>query len=191
MTQVPEKTRFLLINLGKGTLYLFILLVAYLLIKNSVIIKYHSLLASFLDDAVLVFGVYLLSEVIFGIIPPELFMLWALRKGEAQEYAGYVALLAAISFLAGWLGYYFGRKFSGTLLYQKIRKRYLSKWEPYLQKYGGFLVIVGAVTPVPYSGTCMIVGAVNLPQGQFLLYSSTRFIRYAVYAWIVWGANMI
>jgi membrane protein DedA with SNARE-associated domain len=191
MRHVSEKTRFLLTNLAKGTLYLFLILAAYLLIRNSITVKYHSLLATLLGDAWVVIGLYLLSEVIFGIIPPEVFMLWALRTGKPDEYAGYVALLAAVSFLAGWLGYYFGRKFGGTLLYRRIRKRYLSKWEPYLQQYGGFLVVVGAVTPVPYSGTCMIAGAVNFPHRQFLLYSSTRFIRFAIYAWIVWGANMI
>ena len=48
------------------------------------------------------------------------------------------------------------------------------------------LVVVGAVTPVPYSATCMLAGSVKYPFNTFLLICITRIIRFAFYGWMVW-----
>jgi membrane protein YqaA with SNARE-associated domain len=98
-----------------------------------------------------------------------------------------LAILTIISYGAGILGYYIGKVFSKTKLYQeRIREKYLKQYEGKLKTFGGYLVFVGAVTPVPFSATCMLAGSVNLNIRYFLLICITRIIRFAFYGWMVW-----
>ena len=55
-----------------------------------------------------------------------------------------------------------------------------------LRRYGGFLIIVAAMTPLPFSGVALIVGATGYKFPMYLLVSLTRFVRFAAYAYVVW-----
>src|SRR5688572_12576191 len=94
---------------------------------------------------------------------------------------------ALISYVAGMIGYAFGRSFSNTRVYQQIRSKYLVGYESKLRRFGIYLVFVGAITPVPFSATCMVAGSVKLPMKQFLLISASRLIRFGAYGWMVWN----
>jgi membrane protein YqaA with SNARE-associated domain len=59
-----------------------------------------------------------------------------------------------------------------------------------LQTYGQYLVLVAGLTPFPFSGTAMLVGAVDYPFRHYLLISLARFLKFAVSAWVIWEANM-
>jgi membrane protein YqaA with SNARE-associated domain len=72
-------------------------------------------------------------------------------------------------------------------LYKKLNARYLVEYQPQLKRYGAFLVLVAAVTPIPYSATCMLAGSVNLPFRQFLLIGIARIVRFAAYGYLVWA----
>ena len=134
----------------------------------------------------LLLAIFTVSEIIFGIIPPELFMLIWQSKGNLSEYVLNLSYLTLISYAAGVLGYYIGRYFSLTRLYQQINERYLKQYDEKLKKYGLYLVLVGAVTPVPFSATCMLAGSVNSSFRDFLLICISRVLRFAVYGWMVW-----
>jgi membrane protein YqaA with SNARE-associated domain len=131
--------------------------------------------------------IFFASEVIFGLIPPEFFMLvWILHGVSIPQYVINLTILTLISYLAGIIGYFIGKNLSKTHLYNRIYERYLQAYEGKLKKYGGFLVIVGATTPVPYSATCMLAGSINLPFRYFLVICITRIVRFSVYGWMVW-----
>jgi membrane protein YqaA with SNARE-associated domain len=93
-----------------------------------------------------------------------------------------------ISYAAGVLGYYIGHFFSKTNVYRRISDRYLKQYDSQLKKFGLYIVLVGAITPVPFSATCMLAGSVNLPIRSFLLICISRIIRFAAYGWAVWAA---
>jgi membrane protein DedA with SNARE-associated domain len=137
------------------------------------------------DKPALVYLVYTVSEVVFGIIPPELFMLWASGAPSGISYEVHIILFAIISYLAGIIGFLFGGYFNGTRLYKLIEARILYKHIDTLRKYGYFLLIVAALTPVPFSAVCMLMGAVNYNTGRFLLFSAFRFLKFAAYATVI------
>jgi membrane protein YqaA with SNARE-associated domain len=60
-----------------------------------------------------------------------------------------------------------------------------------LQKYGVFLILVAAITPLPWSAISMLVGSLHYPSKKYLLWALARFIRFAVYAAIIWEANIV
>lgn len=186
-----ERTRFFLRNLIRGLIWLAVVVGGYFYLKSHYDITMEGMLGPLYDKPVIIYLIFLASEVIFGIIPPELFMIWALRNELLIQYILNIAALSMISYFAGFIGYYLGSHFSNTQLYKTLQKNYLGKYEKHFSRFGGFLVVVAALTPLPFSGICMLMGAVKYPYREFMLISTTRFLRFAFYAMIVWEANVL
>ena len=102
-------------------------------------------------------------------------------------FGNILIVITLISYGSGIIGYYIGKFFSKTPFYKKMSEKYLEQYQDSLKRYGGYLVFVGAVTPVPFSATCMLAGSVDLPFKNFLLICITRIIRFAAYGWMVWS----
>ena len=186
-----KKRRFLLNNLGKGLLWLAVIVILFVLIKRYIPVNDTSWIYKLYDKPLLVYLIFLASEVIVGIIPPEIFMIWALKSTTAKFYVVDIILLSSISYLAGILGYFIGKWFHDSRFYAFLHGKYLYQYERFLRKFGGFLVIVAAATPLPFSGICILVGSVKFSFRKFLLFAAARFIRFALYGYIIWQANTI
>lgn len=189
MQQEPEtKSRFLFRNLFKGLLWFAVIITAFIMAEDYIQTNFQNDIEAIHNEPFIVYSVFFASEVIFGLIPPEFFMmLWILHKITLVGYITNLTLLTALSYIAGIIGYYIGKFFSKTPFYKKISERYLEQYQDSLKRYGGYLVFVGAVTPVPFSATCMLAGSVDLPFKNFLLICITRIIRFAAYGWMVWS----
>jgi membrane protein DedA with SNARE-associated domain len=189
--QEPKKSTFFLRNLSRGLIWFVVILAIFLLFKKFVNVSYLAWLAPVYKSPAIMFIIFLISEVVVGIIPPEIFMVWALRYNDIIGYMAIIALLAVISYLAGLTGYFIGRYLNTTLLYRFLRRKFLGRSEKLLNIYGLYLIIVAALTPVPFSGVSMLIGSVRYPFKKYLFYSLSRFIRFAVYSWIIWEANTL
>lgn len=187
---IKPRYRFLLKNLWKGLLWFVGLVVIFLLIKEYLGPSDHWL-QSIYEMPILVYSVFLFSEVVFGIIPPEVFMIWSIHGGLFDSYTADVFFLSCISFSAGISGYYIGASLRGLSYFQRIEENYLVKYRRNLRRYGGFLVITAALTPLPFSAIAMAVGVFKYPFKFYLLYSLSRFVRFGVYGYIVWQANAL
>ncbi|MCD4695187.1 MAG: VTT domain-containing protein [Bacteroidales bacterium] len=191
MFKFGEKARFFLTNFAKGLLWLAVIVAVFIIAKKNVNVNFLHWLEPFFENTFLILSIYSLSELVFGIIPPELFMLWALKFGSLADYAFYVFLFTIISYVAGFIGFLFGRFLNTTIFYRYLRRRFLGKYHSLLQEYGYFLILVAALTPLPYSAISMIVGSLHFPVSKYLLWALSRFIRFAVYAAIIWEANLV
>lgn len=186
--QENQKSEFLWKNLLRGLAWFAVLIIIFLLIEEYVRENFNSQIDSIQNTPVLLFVVFALSEIIFGIIPPEIFMMvWILDNVPLTDFVFNLALLATISYVAGVFGFYIGRNFSRTKLYQRLTSKYLKKLEGNLTIFGGLLVFIGAVTPIPFSATCMLAGSTRLPVNKFLLIATARLLRFAIYGWMVWN----
>ncbi len=186
-----EKSQFLLRNLLRGLVWLTILITAYILAKKHLNFDFEMVLGPIYENVPAVFSIFLLSELVFGIIPPEFFMFWALRHENLVIYLENVVVLAMMSYFAGVMGYYIGSYFNSTKIYRLIRTNYLRRFEKLFYQYGGFLVVVAALTPLPFSGICMLVGAVKYNFRKFIWISLLRFVRFTIYGIIIWEANIL
>jgi membrane protein YqaA with SNARE-associated domain len=187
-----EETRssFLFRNLFKGLIWFAVIIVVFVLMEGYIQQNFKEHIDTIRANPGILYGIYTLSEIVFGILPPEIFMMiWILDKIDLNGFITNLIILTLISYAAGILGYYIGKVFSKTKFYQeRIREKYLKQYEGKLKTYGGYLVFVGAVTPVPFSATCMLAGSVNLDIKYFLLICITRVIRFAGYGAVVWLA---
>jgi membrane protein YqaA with SNARE-associated domain len=191
MQEPQEETQagFLLKNLFRGLLFFAVIITAFILLEEYIQDNFKSHIDDIRANPALLYGIYTVSEIVFGILPPELFMMiWILDNISIEGFIINLTILTVISYAAGILGYWIGKNFSKTKLYQeRIREKYLKQYEKQLKKFGGYLVFVGAVTPVPFSATCMMAGSVNMNFRNFLLICITRVLRFALYGWMVWS----
>lgn len=191
MLKLTDKNRYFLKHLGQGLLFLTIIVVAFIYGKDHISDEQLKWLHPISDNPKIVYTIFALSEVFFGIIPPEVFMIWGLQEGDIIIYIKIVALLFLISYAAGVLGYFLGKLADKSLIFRFIRIRFLGKYLDKFQKYGFFMLVVAATTPVPFSGICMLVGASRYPTNKFFIFASTRIVRFTLYAWIIWEANVL
>ena len=136
-----------------------------------------------------VFTLFFMSEVILGIIPPELFMIWAISSKPLGSYLFYVVTFSFLSYIAGFTAFLFGKYLHNTWLYEFMKKNIIGKYERKISAFGWLVIVVAAITPLPFSATCAVVGAVGFDRRKYLFYSSARFLRYAIYGFFIWLAH--
>mgnify|MGYP005995594913 FL=1 len=118
------------------------------------------------------------SESLLGLIPPEIFIAWS-KKTSNPVFN--LALLATLSYIGGIVSFFLGKaalKIESVKNYLEVK---MAKNLKNTSKWGGFLIIVGALLPIPFSITCMAAGMIKFPLKGVLLYGSLRFIRFAIY----------
>ena len=188
--QEETKSSFLFKNLAKGLVWFTVIIAIFIAMEGYIQSNFKEHIITIRANPGILYGIYTLSEIVFGILPPEIFMMiWKLDKIDLAGFITNLSILTVISYGAGILGYYIGKVFSKTEFYQlRIREKYLKQYEGKLKTFGGYLVFVGAVTPVPFSATCMLAGSVDLSLKHFLLICITRVFRFAGYGAVVWYA---
>lgn len=195
MTSGDKKTiakyHYLGINLLKGIVWLICIGLIFFLFKTYFGEWYQIIMDRIANKPILVTTTFIFSEIFFGIFPPELFMIWALHQGSLENYVVYTAIFSGISYLAGLVGYFIGFRFSHTPLYLRLKPRFGNQFEKNVKRYGGFMLFIAAVTPIPFSAICMITGASRYSFINFLLISTSRILRFAVYAYAIWGVDKL
>ena len=113
-----------------------------------------------------------------GLIPPEIFIAWSNKTSDPVIY---LSILATLSYLGGIGSYFIGKwilQIPSVFEYVEVRmKKHLKN----VRKWGGFLIIVGALLPIPFSMTSMAAGTINYKFSNYLLFGLLRFARFAIY----------
>lgn len=126
--------------------------------------------------------VFFLSESLFGLIPPDFFILWG--KQFNSPYA-MVALLACLSYGGGVISYILGKYVGSFPKIQAWMNQKFLKHIDQVKKWGGILIVFAALFPLPFSPVCMAAGMIRFPVKLFLLLGLFRFIRFFVYAFVL------
>ncbi len=125
---------------------------------------------------------FFISETLLGLIPPEIFIAWS---GKTSAPVLNLSILATLSYLGGLLSYYIGK----IALRIKSVKEYLevkmAKNLKNTRKWGGILILVGALLPLPFSIACVAAGMIKYPFKNVVFFGLFRFLRFAIYAWAI------
>ncbi len=178
-------------NLLKGLLGFAALFIAFLLAKKFIPADMAEVLESLRDQKLLVYSIFLGSEIILGLIPPELFMIWGLGSGLAY-FIQVVLILAILSYIGGTIAFYLGRALYNSHWMDKIKKfESFQEYSNYYQRFGGILIFISAVTPLPFALFSFISGSLDYTFKRYITYAAFRFIRFAFYGYLVWeGASL-
>ena len=160
---------------------IFILL---LLLLDSFVIDIGSLLTNLVEtcSSFVIFSVFLVSESLLGLLPPEIFIAWASKSSNSFLN---LFLLSSISYTGGIISYFIGNRLFlipsiKEHIEQKIAKHIIN-----LRKWGGVFVFLGAVSPLPHSIVSMACGLIKYNFKNYLLWSLFRFVRFLVYALVI------
>lgn len=132
--------------------------------------------------AVLAF--FFTSEALLGIIPPEIFIVWS---GNLPNPWMYLGILAVLSYVGGLVSYYIGQVITKIPYIHRYFEAKLSKQLKNSRKWGGFLIVVGALLPLPFSIACMAAGFIGFPFKNVVLFGSLRLARFAIYGMIIFN----
>ncbi len=132
-----------------------------------------------------VLSFFFVSETLLGLIPPEIFIAWS---GKMPNPWGYLSILAVLSYAAGLLAYHLGRMITKipsvhTYLEVKMQKQLKNS-----RKWGGFLIIVGALLPLPFSISCIAAGIIKFPFKVVALFGTLRLLRFVIYGIVIFNA---
>lgn len=189
--KLSSKMQFLIRNGLKGMAWLFVILAAYLLLRDVVLSRTpDALVEQIYARPLIVYLVYCASEFFFGIFPPELFMVWAINKDTVAHYFINLAFFASVSYFMGYLTFLIGFAIHKRPTFRLFRRKFLQKLVPLLKKYGLFLIIIAALTPLPWSAISLLVGSVGYPSKRYLKYALFRFLRFAVYGYIIYQTHV-
>ena len=125
------------------------------------------------------------SESILGLIPPEIFIAWC---GQNTYPWFFLGILSVLSFLGGVISYFFGRGIANipsVFVYLEVK---MAKHIKNMRKWGGILILVGALLPLPFAIASISAGTIKFPFGSYLLYGALRFVRFAIYGALIFGA---
>ena len=129
-----------------------------------------------------IFVTFFISETLLGLVPPEIFIAWT--KKTADPILN-LSILATLSYVGGLISYFIGK----TALKVKSVKEYLevkmAKNLKNTRKWGGILILVGALLPLPFSIACIAAGMIKYPFRNVVFFGLFRFGRFAAYAWAI------
>ncbi len=127
---------------------------------------------------------FFVSETILGLLPPEIFIAWCKKTPTPLVN---LAILAVLSYSGGILAYYLGKaslKINAVKEYLEVK---MAKHLKNTKKWGGFLILVGALLPLPFAISCLTAGMIKYPIKNVIIFGLFRFLRFAIYGWAIFS----
>ena len=129
-----------------------------------------------------IFTTFFISETLLGLVPPEIFIAWS---GKTATPVLNLSILATLSYTGGLVSYFLGKmalKIESVKEYLEVK---MAKNLKNTKKWGGFLILVGALLPLPFSIACVAAGMIKYPFKNVVFFGLFRFARFAAYAWAI------
>lgn len=130
----------------------------------------------------MIFLVFAVSESFLGLLPPEIFIAWS---AKSQWPWIFLMVLASLSYLGGIVSYYIGmllHRIPQIKTYTEVKiARHISN----LRKWGGVLVFVGAMLPIPHSVVGIACGLIKYDFKYYLVWALFRYLRFIIYAFVI------
>jgi membrane protein YqaA with SNARE-associated domain len=156
-------------SLGKSLLPIFIFILSLWLI-NEFFIDFNDLFTFITTtfNPPIILGVFFASESLLGLIPPEIF-------------------IAVLSYLGGIISFFIGKGISKMPSVYNYLEVKMEKHVKMIRKWGGFLIVVGALLPIPFSITSIAAGLIHYKFLNYLLFGLLRFVRFYLYALVIFN----
>lgn len=125
-----------------------------------------------------IFIVFLVSESLLGLIPPDFFIIWTSKFNSPLLF---LIILGILSYIGGIISYWIGYWVSTRPKFKAYSERALGKYMILVKKWGGVFIVISALFPFsPFSMIVMAVSLFKYPFKPFLLFGLSRIIRFIV-----------
>jgi membrane protein YqaA with SNARE-associated domain len=125
-----------------------------------------------------VWVVFLLSESILGLMPPDIFIIWTEKFNSPMFF---VAIMGVLSYIGGIFSYMIGYWLSTRPKIKAFSERALNKYIMVARKWGGAFIIISALFPFsPFSMVVIAVSLLKYPFNSYLIYGISRIFRFVL-----------
>jgi len=141
------------------------------------------LFAKNLVDSYGYLGIFLISytESIVQPVPPDPFIAGGTALGLSPLLSALIATLGSV--LGGLTAHTLGLMFGEPLAKKLLGERNFLKGEAFMNRYGVFAVLLGALTPIPFKVICWLAGIFEMPRVPFLIAAFIgRLPRFLIFA---------
>ena len=172
-------------SIGKAIIPIILFIVA-LWVVHAFVIDFDDLFTSITTtfSPIAILSVFFASESVLGLIPPEIFIAWA---DQTQTPIFYLSMLASLSYAGGIISYFIGRAIANMPSVYEYLELKMYKHVKMIRKWGGFLIVVGALLPIPFSMTSIAAGLIKYDFKHYLLFGLLRFVRFYLYAVVIFN----
>ena len=175
---------FVKTSLVKALLPISIFIIALWLI-NKFFIDFNDLFTSISTfNPLIILAVFFASESLLGLIPPEIFIAWA---GNTEMPVFSLTILAVLSYVGGIISFFIGKAISNMPSVYNYLEVKMEKHVKMIRKWGGFLIVVGALLPIPFAITSIAAGLIHYKFKNYLLFGLLRFVRFYLYALVIFN----
>lgn len=176
--------RFVWESVKKVAPYIILAVVAIFIINN-----YYDLnkKLTHITEILPTYGVlifFFISEIILGLFPPEIFIAWS---GKTTNPWLSLTILAFLSYGGGLVSYWIGAAITKTPRIHRYLETKMEKQLKNSKKWGGFLILVGALLPLPFSIACIATGIIEYPFKKVVLFGSLRLVRFLIYGLLIFS----
>lgn len=167
-------------DLAVKALGLILFFVISLFVLDKFIIDLDSLLTNILANysKSIIFSVFLISESFLGLIPPELFI--ALTAKSMYPWVD-LFIIATISYSGGVIAYLAGNQIYRIPVIHKYIEKNIAIHVKNLRQWGGLLIVIGAMLPIPHAVISMSCGVIKFKFSHYLLWALFRYLRFFIY----------
>jgi membrane protein YqaA with SNARE-associated domain len=126
-------------------------------------------------------AILFVSDAVFSPVPPDAVLVLISRSTYHPHWHVLIPVLGLLSAVAGWVGYFCGRRLAHTALASVLFRRFKQTGTAVIHRYGPWGVVLGALTPMPFSLTCWTAGMLELPFRRMVWPCLLRVPRFIVY----------
>lgn len=178
---------FLRSSLGKSILPI-VTFIGILWFLHEFVIDFNDLFVSITTNykPITILTVFFVSESLLGLVPPEVFIAWA---GKTTMSILYLSLLAVLSYIGGIVSFFIGKSIAKIPSIYQYMELKMQKHLKMIRKWGGFLIVVGALLPIPFAITSIAAGIIQYKFRNYLLFGLLRFVRFYLYALVIFNVT--
>ena len=125
------------------------------------------------------------ADLLISPIPPDAALFFIGKSALHQDWMIWVPLLGLISTGAGVCGWLIGQKLEHLKILHRFIESFKREHKGSVKKFGFWMVVIGALTPLPFSLTCWLAGIFKLPLKTFLIAALVRVPRFVLYYWAI------
>jgi len=161
-------------------IFAYVIIVFLVFLIGKYLVDFESFFQSFIhrlsDRFVLV--LFFASESFTGLVPVDLFVVWAQKFEHPLPY---LALLGLLSFVGGIISYGIGFWISQWPRVKSFIERKLDRYIEFVQKWGGAFIVIAALFPfTPFSLVVLALTMLKFPFRRFILFALTRLVRFVL-----------
>ncbi|MCK4747190.1 MAG: hypothetical protein KAT15_09150 [Bacteroidales bacterium] len=163
----------LIIGIYALVVLLFFLVGKYLVDFNGL----FSVITERLSDHFVIL-LFFASESFAGMIPVDLFVIWAQKFDQPLPF---LFLFGVLSYAGGVISYGIGNWISGRPRVKAFTVKRLEKYIHFVRKWGGAFIVIAALFPfTPFSLVVIAITMLKYPFRLFLIFALTRLVRFAL-----------